>query len=97
MPAPVFIGDEVTAAGYRLAGARTLITDAHSAGERFADAMDKAEIVFITADCASAIEPERLAAALRRAAPLVLVVPDAAGSVPPDAGGAVDHVLGIES
>jgi vacuolar-type H+-ATPase subunit F/Vma7 len=71
---PLFIGDEITATGYRQAGVRT-----HPA-------------------CADELGAERLRTLQRRARPLLVIVPDAAGqSALPDIDAAVDRVLGIES
>jgi vacuolar-type H+-ATPase subunit F/Vma7 len=98
MPAPVFIGDEVTAAGYRLAGAHTLIVAGDAVQDAFARALDTAELVFITAASAAALPKERLDAAMRSADPLVLVVCDAAKSAAPeDLGNEVDRALGIQA
>ena len=55
------------------------------------------ELLLITAACAQELENGRLDAAVRRAKPLILVVPDAADRVePPDLDKEVDRVLGIE-
>ena len=98
MTAPLFIGDEVTAAGYRLAGASTRIVDDDAGvAEIFADALRDAELVIITAVCAAKLPDGRLSDALRTAEPLVLLVPDAAqGIVPADLSVHVDRELGIE-
>lgn len=97
MAAPVFIGDEVTAAGYRLAGARILIPVAGDARGMFEAAMNDADLVLITAACATELGEGELDRAFRRGKPLVLVVPDAALSVEPaDLSIEVDRVLGIE-
>ena len=98
MPAPIFIGDEVTAAGYRLAGARTVVPAAGAVGEAFAEALRDTELVIITAASAAELRRETLDDAIRQADPLVLVVMDAAKRVLPfDLGGEVDRVLGIEA
>jgi len=94
---PVFVGDEVTASAWRLIGARTLPADGDGAAKAFDAALEDAELVLVTAACAAAMDSEKLDAAVRRAKPLVLVVPDAANRVaPPDLDRAVDRVLGIE-
>lgn len=97
MTAPVFIGDEVTAAGYRLAGAQTLSPEPGTVLQAFADALDDAEFVIITAAFAAELPQEHLNHAMRRADPMVLVVADAANAVTPaDLSDEVDRVLGIE-
>lgn len=98
MPPPVFIGDEITATAYRLAGARTLVPERGGVREAFEGAIAGAELLLITAGCAAELPQERLALAIRAAAPLVLVVPDAAsGIAPPALDREVDRVLGIDS
>ena len=94
---PVFIGDEVTASGWRLVGARAIAVDAGSVAQAFEAALDDADLLLITAVAAAGLDDARLDAAVRRAAPPVLVVPDAAERIaPPDLDRQVDRVLGIE-
>lgn len=98
MTTPLFIGDEVTAAAYRLAGLRTLVADKDTLARNFDAALEEATLVFITAACAAELPTGRIESAMRTAEPLVLIVPDAANRVaPPDLGRAVDRVLGIEA
>jgi vacuolar-type H+-ATPase subunit F/Vma7 len=95
--APVFIGDEVTAAGYRLAGARTRCPAPGQVQNAFEEALADADFVLITAALAAEITEDRLDQALHSAEPLVLVVPDAANRMrPSDLSAEVDRVLGIE-
>ena len=97
MATPVFIGDEVTASGWRLVGARTIVADPDAAPGAFDALPADTELLLITAACAAGLGSERLDAAVRRASPMVLVVPDAANlSAPPDLDRKVDRVLGIE-
>jgi vacuolar-type H+-ATPase subunit F/Vma7 len=94
---PVFVGDEVTASAWRLVGAGTLVATGDGAPKAFDAALEDAELVLVSAAAAAALDSEKLDAALRRARPLVLVVPDAANRfAPPDLDKAVDRVLGIE-
>lgn len=97
MSVPVFIGDEVTAAGYRLAGARILTPVQGEVTAEFRKALEHAQLVFITAGCAAELAEQGLNEAIRSADPLVLVVPDAAGrAAPPDLDRQIDRVLGID-
>ncbi|MDH4047904.1 MAG: V-type ATP synthase subunit F [Gammaproteobacteria bacterium] len=100
MPAPVFIGDEVTAAGYRLAGARVLVPDSgddRDVSATFAEALRSADLVLISAACAGELPADLLDRAVRAADPLLLIVPDAAGRVSmPDVAADVGRALGIE-
>lgn len=98
MTAPVFIGDEVTATGYRLAGARTIVPLPGDAPKAFEAAREAAELLLITASCAAEIPEWQLERAVRTGDPLVLLVPDAGGHVMPvDLSIEVDRALGIES
>lgn len=96
MTTAVFIGDEVSASAWRLIGVQTIVADG-DAGSAFDAALGDAELLLITAACAAGLDREKLDAAVRRAEPLVLVVPDAANRrLPRDLDRAVDRVLGIE-
>jgi vacuolar-type H+-ATPase subunit F/Vma7 len=94
-----YIGDEVTAAGYRLAGAETRVPAPPEAGEVFRRACsDGADLILLSAALAPEVDPGDLSAALIAEAPLVAIVPDAFGRFPPpDVARDVRLALGIES
>jgi vacuolar-type H+-ATPase subunit F/Vma7 len=94
---PVFIGDETTAAGYRLAGFDVRVATPESAPAAWARALGQSPpLLLITAECAAALPVEALDAALARLEPPVAIVPDAAGRVPlPDLLPRVRASLGI--
>ena len=97
MTIPVFIGDEVTASGWRLIGVRVIAVEGDAVTQAFEAALDDTELLLVTAACAAELDSARLDSAVRRAQPLVLVVPDAADRLaPPDLDRQVDRVLGIE-
>jgi len=97
MSAPVFIGDELTAAGYRLAGARIVVPQPGEAARALAGALQSAEFVLISASCADGMPQPQLDLALRRADPPVVVVPDVAGlAEPANLVAEVDRALGID-
>jgi vacuolar-type H+-ATPase subunit F/Vma7 len=97
MRSPVFIGDEVSAAGFALAGAQVRVSDGAGAGEALREAMSDAPLVLIGARVAGAIPETELHTALRSCTPLVLVVPDPIGGAPaPDLGGELRRRLGME-
>lgn len=97
MAVPAFIGDEVTAAAWRLIGVRAVAVDSGNVAEAFEAAMADGDLLLVTAACAAELDGERLDAAVRHAKPLILVVPDAANRIaPPDLDREVDRVLGIE-
>ena len=95
----LYIGDEVTAAGYRLAGAETRVPVPSEAGEVFRRACsDGADVILLSAALAPQIDPGELSAALIAEAPLTAIVPDAFGRCPPpDVARDVRLALGIES
>lgn len=93
-----YIGDETTAAGYRLAGALTRVPDPAEAAETFHRALaDGASMVLLSAELADALDPQELSAALLAEQPLVAVVQDVYGRHPsPDIAREVRLALGIE-
>lgn len=96
-PRPVFIGDEATAAAYRLAGLDARVAEPAQAAAAWAGALREAPpLLLITAECAAALPAGALDAALARCDPPVAVVADAAGRVPlPDLLDRVRASLGI--
>ncbi len=93
----VFIGDEITAAALRIAGVTVQVPAMSDVPRTFEQAVDDAELVIITARYARAMDEASLRAAIRRADPLVLVMPDGGNRYPPeDLEPRIDRVLGIE-
>ncbi len=98
MVAPVFIGDEVTAAGYRLAGAAVLTPDLSAVPETFEACRRGAELILMTAEFAQHIDAARLETAQRADRPLLVIVPDARNLTPiPDLEAELRAALGIEA
>lgn len=99
MAVPVFIGDEWTAAGWRLAGAMVMVPELRPAPVREAFEQACAEspvLVLISARCAHLLDPARLMDARRKLDPPVLVVGDAAGSDrPDDIAGEIRERMGV--
>lgn len=82
MTAPVYIGDEVSAAGFRLAGLaihtpvrEDLFTDINSVCER-------ASLVLLSSEFANRLADAQLQRLLARTTPPVLVIPDVRGQHP---------------
>ena len=76
---------------------RATAADEGKVAPAFEAALGDTGLLLITAACAAELDGDRLDAALRRADPLILVVPDAANRLaPPDLDREVDRVLGIE-
>jgi vacuolar-type H+-ATPase subunit F/Vma7 len=92
----VVIADELSALGWRLAGAQGCIATQKNVAERFAEALRDADFLLITADLAQQLPKAVLTAALLADTPLITVIAAAAGgSEPADLDQEVQHVLGI--
>ena len=93
-----YIGDEATAAGYRLAGAEVRVPAEEEAPEVFrrAQAAD-VDLILLSAGLAGTLPPEELEAAVQGERPLVAIVADVHGRhAPPDVARDVRLALGIE-
>ena len=98
MTAPIFIGDEISATAYRLAGAITRVPSADEMGAALEWACSESELVLISAEYAQYLPAEALARARARLSPLVVLVPDICGRVPlPDLAGQLRSQLGVEA
>lgn len=93
----IFIGDEVTAAGFRLAGVTSYAPARDTLPTLLAEVAQTSAVIAMTAECAAWL-PDRDLAALELAdTPLLAIVPDARGAVAaPGMGAAVRRTLGIE-
>lgn len=95
---PVFIGDELSALGYRRAGARTVVPGDGELLTAFEQACSEAPVVLITAGLAAQLPERRLRQAQRSVHPLLLVVPDVQNlGAMPNAGKLVRRQLGMET
>ncbi len=98
MRIPIYLGDEVTGAGYRLAGAQMRVPAPHEASTAFEEACATATLVLVSAAVAVHIDAGQLQASLAALEPLVLIVPDAQGEVPrPDLAARLRGQLGMEA
>lgn len=98
MTAPIYLGDEASAAGWRLAGIDARVPPPGGEAEAFAAARAQAPLVIVSADVAARLGAEAMGAALAALAPLTLVVPDLAASVPlRDIAREMRGELGLES
>ncbi|MEO5378029.1 MAG: V-type ATP synthase subunit F [Magnetococcus sp. DMHC-6] len=94
--AAVFIGDEVSAAGWRLAGVESWSPDPGQEESRLAQALATAQLVLLTSQMAGRLSPGVLESALRTTTPLVLLVPDVRGqSDPPNLTALIRGKLGL--
>lgn len=98
MAHPVYLGDEVSAAGYRLAGAQVRAPRAGEEAAALAWARTVAPLVLVSAPVAAGIGEATLRTALSAPAPLVLIVPDLQGVVPlPDLAARLRGQLGLDA
>jgi vacuolar-type H+-ATPase subunit F/Vma7 len=98
MAAPIFLGDEVSAAGYRLGGALVRTPAAGEEAAALAWAVSHSPLVLLSAAVAAGIGESVLRAALSALAPLVLIVPDLNEVVPlPDLAARLRGQLGLEA
>jgi vacuolar-type H+-ATPase subunit F/Vma7 len=94
----IFIGDELSAAGFRLTGIETLVPKPDAVESAFADARTRGSVVIITADLARHIPPPQLEAAMLAEAPTLAIIPDVLFRAPvPDLTRRLRSVLGIEA
>ena len=97
MSALWYIGDEATAAGFRLAGVRVVVPSRGEEGAVLAGVREHASLIMISAAVASRIPAHELARAEVALAPLTLIVPDFREELPPpDLATRVRAQLGLE-
>lgn len=97
MKIPIYVGDEVNGAGYRLAGAEVRVPEPGRAAAALEEARSAAPLVLVSAAVAAEVPEVRLAAAVAAMTPLVLVVPDPVGGTPmPDLARRLRAQLGME-
>ena len=82
------LADEVTAAGFRLAGVDVHVPDEAELVPRFERVCEEAQLVLVTAELASRLPSAVLLRQQRAARTLVLVIADARGRCEPEALGA---------
>jgi hypothetical protein len=96
MPAPVYLGDEVSAAGYRLAGVESAVPPRGGEGAALQEARAKAPLVLLSPAVAARIDAHVLGEALAALAPLVVIVLDTQGALPrPDLAARIRGQLGL--
>jgi Archaeal/vacuolar-type H+-ATPase subunit F len=96
----LYLGDEVTAAGLRLAGVETLVVAPGNAVDAVLRETldDDCDCVLLSAALARCIPAPGLQDALRRGAPLLAVVPDVRSDERlPDLAAEVRDALGLET
>jgi len=97
MKPPIFLGDEVNGAGFRLAGVEVRVPAPGTAGAMLDAARAEAPLVLVSAAVAAQLPERQLAAAVAARAPLTVVVPDPVGGTPmPDLAKRLRSQLGME-
>jgi vacuolar-type H+-ATPase subunit F/Vma7 len=90
------IADEITAAGFRLAGVAVEVPEPAQLAPLFQRLLGTSELLLVTAEQAARLPAGDLEAALARGRPLLLVIPDVRGAVsPPDLGQRLRRQLGL--
>ena len=96
MSLPVFIGDEVNAAGFHLAGLRVRTPSADNLREVVQWACDHAPLVLISVDIAQQLPAAVLDRLLIGVTPCVVIVPDVRNATPmPDLTTRLRQQLGV--
>jgi vacuolar-type H+-ATPase subunit F/Vma7 len=96
MMEPVYIGDEISAAGWRLIGVRPATPGPGRETAALASAREAAPLVLVSAAVAARIDAAALAAGALT--PLMLVLPDPQGEVEtPGLAGRLRTQLGLET
>jgi vacuolar-type H+-ATPase subunit F/Vma7 len=93
---PIYIGDAVSAAGYRLAGLRVHVPDTAELLVQVEQATVDASLVLLGADVAAQLPVAALDRLLSGVNPAVVVVPDVRGqAVLPDLANRLRQQLGV--
>jgi len=98
MSAPIFIGDALSAAGFRLAGARTLVPEDDEVTKALQHALVESELVLMTAQYARRVPKSILLKALSAEQPTFVLIPDVRElAAPPDLPMISHRTLGLVS
>lgn len=91
-----FLGDEVSAAAFRLAGVDVYRPEPDEAAALFRRLRGEVRLILLTAEVAAALPPELVLNAQLQEGPLVMVIPDVRNRVPAsDLAAAVRRQLGM--
>lgn len=96
--ASIFLGDELSAAGFRLCGVDARVPSPGDEAGCLKTALTEGRIVLLGFRCAKAIPPAALEASLAMLSPLVMVVPDWDGTqLASEPASKVRRVLGLDA
>lgn len=94
----VFIGDEVTGAGFRLAGVHVLTPSRETLPQVLADSQNASALILMTTQMASWLPHQSVQKLAQQRDPLVAIIPDTGQTDAfPDLGKLVRQALGIEA
>jgi vacuolar-type H+-ATPase subunit F/Vma7 len=93
----LFLGGEIEAAAFRLAGVVARVPPAGQEAAAFERARREAAVVLLSSSCASLIPLTALEGAWAAPAPLVLVLPELGGPARFDHAARVRRLLGVET
>ncbi len=97
MTIPIYVGDETSAMGFRLAGFRVRITAPGHVRQDLDWACGEASLVMLSAATAHELADSELDQYLSKLVPSVVIVPDVHGSVPlPDLATRLRNLLGVQ-
>lgn len=97
MKPPIYIGDAVNGAGFRLAGVEVRVPEPGAAAAMFEAARAQAPLVLVSVALAAQLPERQLAAAIAARTPLTVLVPDPVGGAPmPDLAKRLRGQLGME-
>ncbi len=93
----LFIGDEVTAAGFHMAGVDTLVPGAGEGARAVAEALPERRVILLTTELGQELPNAMVEKLLHSVDPVVVFLPDLRGHDGPlDLEGRVRRALGIE-
>lgn len=96
MPLCAFVGDELTALGFRLGGIECHSPSPEETPSLFRDLQGRVELILLTAQAAEALPADLLRKTQAAGLPLVLVIADVRRCLaPPDPGELVRRQLGM--
>lgn len=91
----VFIGDEVSAAGYRIAGLRVRVPEVGAETAILLEELARASFVLVSRGVAGCVEPAALKRAMAAVTPLCWIVPTRAEAAASDIAARVRLQLGV--
>ena len=96
MPQPCYIGDEVSAMAWRLAGLRIHVPQRDELLDVVRRSCDESSLVLVSAAVAERLPEDELDTLLARTTPPVVIVPDTRGRAPlPDLATRLRRQLGV--